>query len=782
MLLLAGLWLWAAVPGLAQFPKLPGVKPAGEAATAKPTVAAPEKTVEQLTRSLEEARQQLDALNAAGPGSIPADITPVEVSERRSDLARIAFNLERHLKSLEAAESAAATAAEAKRREQEWKGFKEPPPYSFLLYDELRNQRDTAIAKIDSFRSTTALIGRQIETLQETYREAEEAAQLAADKAARAKGTAAAPAAQWRLEAATLRLQAVGSSLAFYQLSINTHQPRLAASNSDLALVERQLAAVGNKISFTDEDLAKATANARTKITAAEAEALSLAKRQADLLTERNQLRIEIERLRQQPVDGSAKSDGRLAAQEAKLQAVDAEEEALSFTMDLLGAALRLYNDTPEALRLRRQLFTAPSSDERMRARKKLMEMQTASASWRTFVDNERVAAVAAVREQESRIAGLPPESPERDGAQRVLAAQHLKIESVDRLDGLVGNFSRSIDRWVGDDAKALQQRSMTQRAADSVSWLWSGVRKVWNLSVYSYSDTVEVNGQTVTVKRGLSLGWLLGALIFFFVAYQIAAKGAKRIQHSVVQHGLAGEAQTRTLRRWAMIVVGALLALFTLHLLKIPLTAFAFLGGALAIGFGFGTQTIFKNLISGIIVLAERKIKVGDILDVDGIIGKVSSVDTRSSTLRGFDGVETLIPNSLLLENKVTNWTHSNARQRRVVRVGVSYGSPLQRVAEIMADCAGRHGLVLSDPPPLVLFEDFGADSLIFALYFWVELKDGVNANQIASDLRFMLDKRFGEGGISIAFPQRDLHLTSQQPLEVRMLPPGPAPDGAVG
>ena len=136
------------------------------------------------------------------------------------------------------------------------------------------------------------------------------------------------------------------------------------------------------------------------------------------------------------------------------------------------------------------------------------------------------------------------------------------------------------------------------------------------------------------------------------------------------------------------MIVVGVFLAIGTLAFLKIPLTVFAFFGGALAIGLGFGMQTLIKNFISGIIVLAERKVRVGDILDVDGIVGTVVEVNTRSSIIRSADDVETMIPNSVFLENRVTNWTLTSAKMRRSLRVGVAYGTHPQKVMEILTEC----------------------------------------------------------------------------------------------
>ena len=127
--------------------------------------------------------------------------------------------------------------------------------------------------------------------------------------------------------------------------------------------------------------------------------------------------------------------------------------------------------------------------------------------------------------------------------------------------------------------------------------------------------------------------------------------------------------------------LIGALLlALATLNWLSIPLTIFAFLAGALAIGVGFGTQTIIKNFISGIILLVERKIRVGDIIEVDGTLGVVSEINTRSSIVRGFNGIENLIPNSLFLDNRVVNWTLNSRFLRRELKVGVAYGTPPRR------------------------------------------------------------------------------------------------------
>jgi small-conductance mechanosensitive channel len=240
-----------------------------------------------------------------------------------------------------------------------------------------------------------------------------------------------------------------------------------------------------------------------------------------------------------------------------------------------------------------------------------------------------------------------------------------------------------------------------------------------------------------------------------------------------MVRRGHIAEAQARTLRNWAMIVAGFFLVVGTFAFLKIPLTVFAFFGGALAIGLGFGMQTLIKNFISGIILLAERKVRVGDILDVDGIVGTVTEVNSRSSIIRSPDDIETMIPNSLFLENRVTNWTLSHSKMRRNLRVGVAYGNDSRLVMEILTECAGRHGKIAKDPSPFAVFEDFGDNALVFNLYFWVDLHNGPNPVIITSDLRLMVEKRFADAHIGIPYPQRDMHLSAAHPIRVEISNP---------
>jgi small-conductance mechanosensitive channel len=213
-------------------------------------------------------------------------------------------------------------------------------------------------------------------------------------------------------------------------------------------------------------------------------------------------------------------------------------------------------------------------------------------------------------------------------------------------------------------------------------------------------------------------------------------------------------------LQRVFYVLAIAILLITTLDLINVPITAFAFLSGAIAIGFGFGAQNIINNFISGWILMWERPIRIGDFLEVENSKGIVEEINTRSTRIRRVDGVHLLIPNSKLLENTVVNWTLVDRLVRTSVKVGVAYGSPAKKVATLIMQAVEEQADVLKDPKPLVTFEDFGDNSLIFEVTYWINSNVEGGLRVTRSNIRFRLDELFEEYNIIIAFPQRDVHL----------------------
>jgi small-conductance mechanosensitive channel len=222
----------------------------------------------------------------------------------------------------------------------------------------------------------------------------------------------------------------------------------------------------------------------------------------------------------------------------------------------------------------------------------------------------------------------------------------------------------------------------------------------------------------------------------------------------------------------WALLI---LLFITVLGMLRIPVTALAFISGAVAIGVGFGAQNIINNLISGWILMSERPVRIGDFVELDNQNrGTVETIGNRSTRIRRIDGVHMLVPNSQMLERTVINWTLVDRNFRTTVRVGVVYGSPVRLVEQLLYQAVREQKEVLAEPAPVVVFEDFGDNALIFDAFFWCESSGEKELRVIRSDIRFRIDELCREHEIVIAFPQRDVHLYAKTPIEVRTLAAG--------
>ncbi|MEZ9368376.1 mechanosensitive ion channel family protein [Shewanella sp. 10N.286.51.B2] len=213
-------------------------------------------------------------------------------------------------------------------------------------------------------------------------------------------------------------------------------------------------------------------------------------------------------------------------------------------------------------------------------------------------------------------------------------------------------------------------------------------------------------------------------------------------------------------LQRILYVIAIAILLITSLDLINVPITAFAFLSGAIAIGFGFGAQNIINNFISGWILMWERPTKIGDFLEVEGAKGIVEAINNRSTRIRRVDGVHLLIPNSTLLENTVVNWTLVDNLVRSNVRVGVAYGTKARVVADLLYEATIAQKEVLIEPKPVVSFEDFGDNALIFEVNFWINSTVEGGLRVTRSNIRFALDELLEQNNIVVAYPQRDVHL----------------------
>jgi small-conductance mechanosensitive channel len=220
----------------------------------------------------------------------------------------------------------------------------------------------------------------------------------------------------------------------------------------------------------------------------------------------------------------------------------------------------------------------------------------------------------------------------------------------------------------------------------------------------------------------------------------------------------------------YTIILIGLLLGV---GFMGIDLSSLAFIVGALGVGIGFGLQNLVNNFVSGLILIFEAPIQVGDTVEVGNLLGQVVQIGIRTSRVRTYSGSEVIVPNGELVSNQVINWTLSDRRRRLELGVGVAYGSDTNRVTEILRSVLENDEDVLEDPAPLIIFNEFGDSALNFRVLAWIA--DFDTGFGMTHRLNTAINQALADAGITIPFPQRDLHLrtvpeaTSGPPDEFR-------------
>ena len=288
--------------------------------------------------------------------------------------------------------------------------------------------------------------------------------------------------------------------------------------------------------------------------------------------------------------------------------------------------------------------------------------------------------------------------------------------------------------------------------------------------------ETPSTEGDTPTEALedddGLTLARLFYAFVIVFGVFVFSKYLQWVIRRQVLQaFEIERHTQFILLRflHFTLIIIGVLIALSAVG---VSFTSLAIIFGGLSIGIGFGLQNIASNLIAGFILLFERPIKIGDLVEVTELdtFGRVSSINLRSTIITALDEKEIIVPNSQLITESVHNLTHANDLFRLCIQVGVSYSSDVEVVKKVLLETAHEHPEVIKEPSPelpnvtapFIRFTDFGESSLNFELLAWIP--DSTHRFDVASDLHFMIWHKFKEYNITIPFPQRDVHLYSKE------------------
>ncbi len=261
-------------------------------------------------------------------------------------------------------------------------------------------------------------------------------------------------------------------------------------------------------------------------------------------------------------------------------------------------------------------------------------------------------------------------------------------------------------------------------------------------------------------------------ALLVFVIGIKLSRRISKFIVSKLLARTAIGrnaKAAIQSLAFYALIIIFLLLAL---DIAQIPIKIFAFMGGALAIGIGFGSQNIIKDFISGIILMIEQPVRVGDMIEINETTrGQVVRIGAISTHILTFRNVDVLVPNHSLIEGNVINWTLTSNEAKRLINVGVAYGSPTKKVAELISQAVKENEAVIKKDKVETFFVNFGDNTLDFEVHFWINMNRPGDERKISSEIRHNIVDLFHKNNIEIAFPQRDVHLDSAKPLEIKLV-----------
>lgn len=266
---------------------------------------------------------------------------------------------------------------------------------------------------------------------------------------------------------------------------------------------------------------------------------------------------------------------------------------------------------------------------------------------------------------------------------------------------------------------------------------------------------------------------FLFKFLVFLVALFSISHLVQKLLLTRLLRHLHIADSLKFALGRFAtyLLIIGGLF--IGLQSLGVNLSSLVVFGGAVGVGVGLGLQNVVSNFVAGLILLIEQPIRLGDRVEMQSTIGDVVKIAARSTWIKTNDNVVIIVPNNEFINNSVTNWTANDPNVRIHVPVGVGYGSDPEQVRSLLLAAADAHAEVLKEPKPIVLFTEYGDNSINFELLVWTGTLTHIPA-RLRSDLLFSLFKSFTEHKIELPFPQRDLHIRSSDvPLFAPEVPP---------
>ncbi len=625
-------------------------------------------------------------------------------------------------------------------------GLPDAKPYTFRLQENLRDQLETETARGET-RSDAIAAAQAAATAARASREQSERARRQAKETAESnKDEANAPSLANALRVAQLESRVAAEEVLLREIELENQKLEGELREMQLTSLREKIAQVSTEIQFTQQGLDEYLAQiddteARLKQSLEWAQS-DFALRDAEWAEVRRRLEM------------SPSKDSALVEEFESRQLIRRSRQR---EIALIGEQLQSLSDTRKVWEKRFKVFNGILDEVKFRD----WEKETRQA----LDQINRDLRINAARLTELRGEAVTLDSKINAAGDANPDARRWLDQQKRHLNGMIRNYEENVDQL--ESARRLHEKLLSEISTevDTVTWsewfdaVWVTVLSVWNYEITSVQDS------PITVKK------IVIGIILLLVGLYGSRVIARWFGHRFLPRFGLNEGAVAALQSLLFYLLVLTVVMLSLRIVNVPLTAFTILGGALAIGIGFGSQNIVNNFISGLILLAERPIRVGDLVEIDELIGVIEHIGPRSTRVRSPSNMDIIVPNSSFLEKNVVNWTLTDDRYRTHVSVGVVYGSPTREVVRLIRKSLDEHGKVLDKPEPIVLFADFGDNALIFEAHFWVRMRRIMERRMIESDIRARIDSLFREAGLVIAFPQRDVHIDSQSPIQVELL-----------
>ena len=709
------------------------------------SLAAIEQQIEEFTQIVSAAEEGL------------AEYSSAAVEERVAVLRKFQIAYQRHLSAIREYEDILERRTLFEATLRDFQRLSEEPPYTMAFLDNLRDMVDHKLMDVEaermSLRALTEIVAMERNDIP-TVR----AALNRASERLRTAGSDMRAAVQFEVDTARLLVEANEVELKAAEMELKRTETQMGLLELELDLARRRVEIARNQTLFQQVELDEIRERQQAVLDG--------------LAVEAQATRTDIDRFRaripaaEQALARAAESEAQNRARE-ELDLVRRQVEAARIKLAILESLQDYERDVIRLWELRYEVANPVQARERLdwaaivaRGRESLEVFNKE----RTAGERRAMSLRGQMTTLERRLEEWTADDGDRRIVEQQLKVLRDRITMRNRMQLRMAQIATLTERIIEEARLRQEGRPLSERISDVGTKVYSVITLAFDREI------TEIGGESITGRK-----------IFYMLMILIFGLLVSRLLTRYIQNYALGKLKLRSnvvfiiakLTNYISFIIVVYLAL---NYVNIPLTIFTFLGGAIALGVGFGAQNLINNFLSGLILMGEQPIRLGDIVEIEGKLGTITNIGARASRLRMFNGFDLMMPNSKFLETGVINWTLSDSKVRLQVEVGAAYGSPTREVSQLLMRAVTEHGLILDDPEPKVIFESFGDNALNFTVYFWVELGPNIDGRVIMSDVRHRIDKLFREADIIIAFPQRDIHLDSIAPLEVHMVESGSA------